>query len=77
MTKAEFIKRFNLTKTNTKALFNDGLTRKSRTLYTGNHGLYVFYNKDLHLVRAFKNSPYVEGMEEFDCILGAAYSWYH
>lgn len=78
LTRKEFIKRFNLTKTNTKAFFQDGLAAKNRTLYINHRGeLYVFYNNDLHIVRTFKCEPYIKGMEKLHCSLGAGYTWYH
>ena len=78
LTKKEFIKRFNLTKTNTKALFMDGMAEKSRTLYINHRGeLYVFYGNDLHIVRPWDSFPYVEGMETILCKLCGGYSWYH
>lgn len=78
MTKKEFVEKFNLTKTNTKALFNDGMAQKSRTIYVNQYGeMYVFYNNDLHIVRPWDSFPYVEGAKEVMCKLGAGYSWYH
>lgn len=78
LTRKEFIKRFNLTKTNTKVLFSDGLSRKSRTLYVNHRGeFYAFYNNDMHIIRIPKNTSYIENMEEVEGILGAGYSWYH
>jgi general stress protein 26 len=77
-TKKEFINRFHLTKTNTKAIFQDGLSPKTRSLYINHRGeLYIFYNHDLHIVRTFKCNPYTEGMEKLTCSLGSGYSWYH
>lgn len=76
MTKSEFIKRFNLTKTNTKAWFYDGISRKNRTLYVNKHGnFFTFYNNDLHTFIPYL--PYEENMGAIDGKLGAGYSWYH
>lgn len=78
MTKKEFIKKFELRKTTTKAVFYDGMQLKSRIAYINKYeDLYVFYNNDLHSIEPYKSNPYVEGMEEMQCRMGAAYSWYH
>lgn len=78
MTKKEFVKKFNLTKTKTKCCFRDGMSAKVRTLYVDNNGkLFVIYNNDLHIVEPFKYNTYVDGMEEIKCHLCAGYSWYH
>ena len=77
MTKNEFIKKFNLTKTNTTCFFRDGMASKNRTLYIDCAGnLFVFYNNDLYAANPFKEE-YTEGMESIRCSLGAGYSWYH
>ena len=77
-TRKELTHRFHLTKTATRAYFQDGLASKNRALYTNNHGeLFVFYNNDLHTIRTYKCEPYAEGMEKLRCSLGAGYSWYH
>ena len=77
MTKKEFIKKFELRKTNTTAIFSDGMQRKERKLYIDKYnGLFVFYGNDLHAVEPYKTNPYIEGMEELRCKLCAAYSWY-
>ena len=75
MTKTEFIKRFDLTKTKTKCIFCDGLAQKERTLYKNDYNMFVFYNNDLYIVKSCEN--YTEDMENLYCRLGAAYSWYH
>ena len=78
MTKKELTKKFNLTKTNTKCNFADGMKSVVRTLYINKHGdLYVFYGNDLHVIKPSSNTPYVEGIEEINGYLGAGYSWYH
>ena len=76
MTRKEFIKKFNLTRTKTKCCFFDGRIYKERMLYVNDNGtLYTIYDKDLFTIRPYKQ--YVDGMEKLDCSLGAAYSWYH
>lgn len=75
MTKKEFVKRFDLIKTKTKCIFYDGLAQKERTLYKNNYNMFVFYNNDLSIVKPYET--YTEGMEEIECRLEAAYSWYH
>ena len=77
MTRKEFIKKCELTKTTTKCVFSDGMTVKERTLYINPYGnLYVFYNNDLHFVRPYKSNEYVQGMDTLKGHLGAGYSWY-
>ena len=77
-TRKILISRFHLTKTNTRAYFQDGHASKQRTIYTNNNGeLFVFYNNDLHTVKTYKCEPYTKGMEKLLCYLGAGYSWYH
>lgn len=79
MTQKEFIDKFNLTKTKTKAWFNDGVKgERSRVLYTNNHGkLFVFYGNDLNSFIPYQHNPYEEGMQDIEGRLGAGYSWYH
>lgn len=78
MTKKDFIKKFNLTKTNTKCNFADGMKSVTRTLYINEYGnLYVFYDNDLCTIKPTTRTPYVEGIEEINGCLGAGYSWYH
>lgn len=78
MKKTELIKRFELTKTNTKCYFYDGRTRMNRTLYVDRkNNLFVFYNNDLHTVRPAKNEEYSDNMEALNGYLGAGYNWYH
>lgn len=76
-TRKELTNRFHLTKTTTRAYFQDGLASKNRALYTNHHGeLFVFYNNDLHTIHTYKCEPYEHGMEKLRCSLGAGYSWY-
>ena len=78
MTRKELTHRFHLTKTATRAYFQDGHASKQRTIYTNNNGeLFVFYNNDLYTVKTYKCAPYTKGMEKLLCYLGAGYSWYH
>ena len=78
MTKKQFIEKFNLTKTNTKCNFADGMKSVTRTLYINEYGhLYVFYDNDLCAIKPYTRTPYVEGIEEINGCLNGGYSWYH
>ena len=78
MTAKDFIRKFELTKTSTKAYFADGRANKVRTLYINPRGdLYVLYDNDLCLFEPYKHYEYVEGVAEIQGRLCGAYSWYH
>lgn len=78
MTRQDFIKNFKLTRTKTKCIFYDGMSRKERSLYINTRGtLYIIYNNDLHYVEPYKEYEYFNGMKEIKCRLCGAYSWYH
>ena len=75
-TRKEFIDMYQLKKTNTKCIFTDGMSVKTRTLYVRDSGsLYVFYNNDLFVVNLHKGETLDK--EEVRGHLGAGYSWYH
>lgn len=60
------IKLWKLRKTNTIAIFSDGMQHKERKLYIDDHNeLYVFYGNNLNRFKpyTYKNT-YQEGMKE-------------